>query len=242
MNIMARTDGARRFRPTFWPTVMAIPMLAVLLGLGSWQVQRLHWKEGLIAEREAGLAAPPLDIGEVGAAVPEFRRVRASGVFLHDREFLLVARTYRGRAGSHVVTPLRLADGGIVLVDRGWVPYGYEDPRKRPAGQIAGRVVVSGILRAGGRDSPWIHDNDAVKGDWFYVDIAAMAAHARLSGARGFFIEAGSAANPGGLPVGGQTRFQLANDHLQYAVIWYALAAVLLAIYLVYHLRRGDDD
>ena len=95
---MAPTD-ARRLRPQLWPTLFTLPALIALIGLGTWQVQRLHWKDALIAEREAGLAAPPLGLAAIGkfSASLEHRRVRLAGTFRHDREMHLVARGYRGQ-------------------------------------------------------------------------------------------------------------------------------------------------
>ncbi len=236
---MAPSDGAARFRLLSWPTLFTVPALAMLVVLGTWQVQRLHWKEALIAEREAGLAAPPLAIAAVGrmSAALDHRRVGAAGVFLNDREMHLVARSHRGRVGVRVITPLALAGGGHVLVDRGWVPRTRADPRTRRDGQIRGAVDIVGILRAGGRPSDWTPDNRPEDGIWHYVDIPTMADRARLSNIRDFIVVAGPAPNPGGLPIGKRFVVELTNKHLQYAFTWYALAAVLAAIYLIYHLR-----
>jgi surfeit locus 1 family protein len=89
------------FRPTFWPTLFTIPALILLLGLGSWQVQRLFEKEAMIADREARITADPVELPAPGATGPEalapleFRRAVAAGEFLHDQEFFLAARTMR---------------------------------------------------------------------------------------------------------------------------------------------------
>jgi surfeit locus 1 family protein len=136
-----------------------------------------------------------------------------------------------------VVTPLALAGGGHVLVERGWVPQARTDPATRRDGQIAGPVEIVGILRAGGRPSGWTPDNQPEDGVWHYVDVAAMAARAGLADARDFVVVAGPAASPGGLPIGTRFAVEVANNHLQYAVTWYALAVVLAVIYLIYHWR-----
>ncbi len=239
MNTMAPGDGAGRFRPLLWPTLITVPALIALLGLGTWQVQRLNWKDALIAERQARLAAAPLAIAATAkmTAALDHRRVRAAGRFLHDREMHLVARSHRGRVGVRVVTPLALAGGGHVLVDRGWVPRTKADPATRPEGQIHEVVEIAGIVRSGGRLSDWTPDNRPADGVWHYVDIQAMAARAGLSGVRDFVFVAGPVANPGGLPIGTRFAVEVPNDHLQYAITWYALAAALAAIYLIYHLR-----
>ncbi len=246
---MAPSDGGGRFRRLPWPTLFTVPVLIALIGFGTWQVQRLHWKETLIAEREARLAAPPLSIAVVQSmtAALDHRRIRAAGTFLHEREMHLVARSYRGRVGVRVITPLALPGGGHVLVDRGWVPRARTDPATRPDGQIRKSVEIVGILRAGGRPSTWTPDNTPDDDVWHYVDIPAMATRVGISEVRDFVVFAGPAPNPGGLPIGTRLVVEVANNHLQYAVTWYALAAVLAAIYLIYHLgpagamRRGTE-
>ncbi len=236
---MAPIEGGRRSRRLPWPTLFTVPVLIALVGFGTWQVQRLHWKETLIAEREARLAAPPLSIAAVPSmtAALDHRRVRAAGTFLHDREMHLVARSHRGRVGVRVVTPLALAGGGHVLVDRGWVPRAGTDPATRPDGQIRRSVEIVGILRADGRPSGWTPDNQPDDGVWHYVDIRAMAARAGISDVRDFVVVAGPAANPGGHPMGARFVVEVVNNHLQYAITWYAFALVLAAIYLIYQAR-----
>lgn len=240
MNMKTAAEGGFRFRPNPWFTVFTVAVLAVLIGLGTWQLNRLEWKRELIAQRAAALAAPPLSIGRVPSdwKTAEFRRVRATGQFMHDREMRVSPRIHRGKAGHHVITPLRLDGGGIVLVNRGWVPLGRAGPAGRPKGQMRGRMAVTGVLRAGGRSNRWVPDNDPEKGAWHYVDVPAMAAAAGLGAVKPFAIEAGPATNPGGLPVGGQTRTSYVNDHLQYAITWYALAVGLIGVYIAFHLSR----
>src|SRR3546814_6835659 len=91
--------GRRRFRPTFWATVCTVVALAILIALGTWQVQRLFWKEGEIAKRQARVSAPavPLPQGFPDPEAIEFTRVRLEGRFRHDEEFHLGARTDNGR-------------------------------------------------------------------------------------------------------------------------------------------------
>jgi len=225
---------------------MVVVALAVLLGLGTWQVQRLHWKTRLIADREAALALPPVDLsdnpGELGKT--NFRRVRVRGVFLHDKEIVIGPRTRNGVAGWHVITPLRLPGGTIVLVNRGWVPYDRRDPATRRAGQPSGEVRIEGLVRAVSPPGPFTPDNAPKKNDWYYLDIPAVAKHLGISLLPGFTIDAGPAPNAGGLPVGGQTIVRLANRHLEYALTWYGLAVVLVTIYAIdlRRRRRGREE
>jgi surfeit locus 1 family protein len=233
-----------RFRPTLWPTLFTIPALIVLLGLGTWQVDRLHWKEGLIAERTARTTAAPIALPAAGAQLSpaaitdlDFRHGAATGTFRHEREMYIAARTMEGSVGYQIVTPLQQADGSVVLVNRGWVPETRKDPAKRAEGQLAGTVTVDGAIRAPGVQH-WLQpDNQAALNIWFWSDLPAMAAHAGVAPEKlvPVFLEAGVAPNPGGLPIGGQTKVNLPNDHLQYAITWYALAFGLAVIYVLYH-------
>jgi len=237
------TDTRGRFRPRLWPTLAALTMLAVLVGLGTWQMQRLAEKRALIAELAARAAQAPAELPATIAdpAALEFAPVRLHGHFLHDRELFVGARVYKGEAGFHVVTPFVLADGRAVLVDRGWVPGAQQAPETRTAGQIAGTVTVDGILRTGGwRGSDLFRPaNSPQENLWLWMDLPAMAAHANIANAvTSFYVAAGAAATPGGLPVGGLGLPEVRNNHFGYAMTWYALAVVLLVITVMQQSHR----
>ncbi len=226
----------------FWPSFFALPAFLMLLGLGTWQIERLHWKEGLIAARQAAVTAPPVDLPASldEARSREFHRVQVTGTFLHEHEFYIGATAESGRNGYQVVTPLRRADGSILLVNRGWIPEDRKDPARRAEGQIPGEVTLGGLLRLPPQNEPawFVPGNSVAHNYWFYVDIPAMAAAGHLDGVLPFYIDADRTANPGGFPIGGQTRLTLPNDHLQYAITWYALAVGLAVIYVIFIRRR----
>jgi surfeit locus 1 family protein len=232
-----------RFRPTLWPTVFTIPSLVILIGLGSWQLERLHWKENLIAERTRRSTGAPIPLPPENAS-PEsynFSKTRVSGEFRHDKEMYLAARSLNGNVGYHVVTPFRLDDGSAVLVDRGWIPIERKAPSTRQASENAGTVTLEGLLRGSQTKSWLVPDNEPQNDIWFYVDIPAMAKWAGLDHVRPYFIEAGPAPNPGGTPIGGQSPIDLPNNHLQYAITWYSFAVSLGVIYVIYH-RNLDKE
>jgi surfeit locus 1 family protein len=229
-----------RFRPTLWPTLFSVPAFILMIGLCIWQVQRLHWKESLIAEREARVTAEAITLPPAGATDPaamEYRRVRLDGTFLHDKELYLGARSLNGNPGYHVLTPFTLADGGVVLVDRGWVPVERKAPDRRAEGQVAGPQAVEGIVRLPPGKAWMQPDNEPANNMWFYVDLPAMAKASGVDLRTDVYIDAGPSENPGGYPIGGQTRIELPNDHLQYAITWGLLAVALAVIYVLYHLK-----
>jgi len=223
-------------------TTFLLVLVAVFLALGTWQVRRLFWKLDLIARVEARIHAAPVPAPArdawdgVNARDDEYRRVTATGFFEHDRSVLVQAVTQLG-AGFWVVTPLRLDDGSMILVNRGFVPAGKRDPAARMASEIAaGPVTVTGLLRITEPGGAFLRSNDPANGRWYSRDVAAIAAAEGLSDVAPYFIDADATPNPGGLPVGGLTVVAFRNSHLVYALTWYALAA--MSAYGVYRVRR----
>jgi surfeit locus 1 family protein len=230
-----------RFRPLLWPTLFTVPAIVVLIGLGVWQLERLEWKLGIIANIESRTGLPPIALPPNDAIDPdalEYRPVTVRGRFQHEKEMHLIAASRRGNSGYQVITPLERADGGTVLVNRGWVPKEKVDPATRSEGQLPGEVTVTGLVRKPWHQGWFVPDNNPERNIWFYGDAQAMARHAGVD-APPVFIEADATENPGGFPIGGQTRLNIPNDHLGYALTWFGFAVVLAVIYFVYHRREG---
>lgn len=223
--------------------VLGLLAFVALVGLGTWQVERLRWKEALIATIDQRVSADPLPLEDIEAkfaalADVDYWPVRAGGVFLHEGERHFLA-THGGRSGFFVYTPLRLDDGRFVFVNRGFVPYDLKDAGKRTAGRVLGKVTVTGLARNPLPEKPSfiVPDNDPAGNVFYWKDIGAFAATAGLpAGAQvlPFFIDADASPVPGGWPVGGVTLVALPNNHLQYAVTWYGLAAALAAVLVLF--------
>jgi surfeit locus 1 family protein len=240
------------FHPRLTPALFTIPLVMLCLALGVWQLQRLEWKRGVIAQREAAAlsasVAPPHTLADARAL--EFHRVVAEGVFQHDKEIFHGAIGPTGGAGFDVLTPLREPGGRIVFVNRGFVPTEMKDPARRAAGQPAGPVRVAGLLRVPPDEKPgwFVPDNRPDLNYWFWVDLPAISVAAGLSDVGGltnvapFYVDADAAANPGGWPRGGVTPLVLPNDHLQYAITWFSLAVAALVIYLLSQRGSARDD
>jgi surfeit locus 1 family protein len=238
-----------------WPSLLSVAGLAVLIGLGTWQLSRKAWKEGLIAAIEARTTAPPRDIDAVisqadGPVGAEYARVRAAGRFLHDQERHLFMPDKEG-PGWHVITPLVRDDSTVVLVNRGWVPDRLREPPTRSAGQPTGGVGVVGLLRRSETPGLFAPDNEPAANRWYWRELPAMAqcrpgssgtsSCRALQAARSlpFVIDAeAEPANPGGWPRGGTTRLSLPNRHLEYALTWYGLAATLIGVFAAFAVTR----
>ena len=237
-----------RLRPALWPTLISLPILVLSLSLGIWQMERREWKLDILDRLTANQAAAALTLDELLRGDPlrhEYGRVKVAGTFMHDKEFHLAARSLKNKVGMQVVTPLKTDDGRIVLFDRGWIPSEKKEPAQRAEGQVAGRVELTGIVRRSQIKGRFVPDNAPDKNVWFQVDVPLMR---QLAGAAPdprldtFFLEADATPNPGGVPVGGQTRLDIPNDHLQYAITWFLIALALAGVYLAYHWENGRLD
>ncbi|MBW9078044.1 SURF1 family protein [Agrobacterium pusense] len=225
-------------RRVWFAAPLVLLALAILLGLGTWQVKRLYWKEALLADIEERRNAAPDTVAEIEAIAKsggdiEYRKVSLSGTFDHARERHFFA-THQGRTGYYIYTPLTLADGRVLFVNRGFVPFEMKDPAKRSEGQVTGEVTITGLARAPlvAKPSSLLPDNDIAKNIFYWKDLAAMASSADIppDWLVKLFVDADAAPNPGGWPQGGVTLIDLPNNHLQYAITWYGLAAALVIV------------
>ena len=252
-----RSARLARLRTILFPALAALLGIAVLCGLGVWQLQRLAWKEALIARVTARLGAPavaapgPSEWPQLDVNEREYQPVTVTGRFAHDREIHVVQPLTepRGRYGGYgylVMTPLTTADGWTVYVNRGFVPQDKADPATRKEGQVEGDLTATGLLRAP-HDRSWFMPGDNVaKNEWFSRDPALYASVARLPSGKvaPYIIDAFvNASLPGGLPQGGETIVDFPNSHLQYAITWFALAAGLAGVFAVFawgRLKNAD--
>ncbi|KTR06941.1 hypothetical protein NS365_05820 [Aureimonas ureilytica] len=225
--------------------LLSLPLIALLVGLGVWQVERRAWKLDLIAKVEARVHAPASDEppkaqwAEVDASNDEYRHVSLTGTFLNDKETLVQALTDLG-GGFWVLTPLQAADGSITLVNRGFVPQEKRDASTRPEGQITGEETVEGLLRMSEPGGGLLRANDPATDRWYSRDVAAIAARRGLDNVAPFFVDADATPNPGGYPVGGLTVVRFNNNHLVYALTWFSLA-IMLAGATIYALRHDRN-
>lgn len=228
----------RCFRPTPGATAATLAALVLLLGLGTWQLQRLAWKEGLIAHIHAQMAAAPVPLPAAMAdpAKYDFRAVTVTGTLHPDREMRLVAQTRDGEVGDRIVEPLVRADGGTVLVVRGWVPAGRADPVSRPGSEPAGTVTIAGVARVPAPRGWMQPENQPAANQWFWFDLDAMARAAGVASVAPLVVYQAAGA-PGQLPIGGPPIVDLPNNHLQYALTWYGLALALVVIFVLRHLE-----
>lgn len=229
-----KATGARRkaARPPLWLTVLSLTAFVVLIALGVWQIERRTWKLALIDRVEQRVHAPAQPIPAAAAwpavstANDEYRHVSLKGRFLHDRETLVQAVTEDG-PGYWVLTPLQRDDGTQVLVNRGFVPSERRDASTRGNGNPAGPVEITGLLRMTEPKGGFLRNNVPQHNRWYSRDVAAIAAARGLENVAPFFVDADAGSQSGPGPIGGLTVIRFPNNHLIYAVTWFALAFML---------------
>ena len=225
--------------------LLLLLLTALLIGLGTWQVKRLHWKLDLIARVDARVHAPAVPApgsaqwADVTAENSEYKHVQASGTLLNDKETQVYASTVLG-PGYWVLTPLKQADGTVVVINRGFVPTEKRNPATRPVGQISDETTVTGLLRINEPKGTLLRSNVPAEERWYSRDVTAIADVRSLQSVAPYFIDADDTKNPGDLPVGGLTQIVFPNSHLVYAITWYGLAAMTLglAVFLIYFERQ----
>ncbi len=231
------------FRPQLRPTLVMLPVFAALVGLGVWQLQRLEWKEGLIEAVRSRASALPVSLERALRDHPDslaYRRVTVRGRFDHAGEVYLFTKPEGSEPGYNVITPLHRDHGVPVLVERGFVPENKRQPETRHQGQLKGKVEITGLLRTPQRGTIFTPPPDGKKRIWYARDIKAMAQAAGVPAAPDVTVAAGPEATPeGGWPRGGTAPLRFVNRHLEYALTWFALAAVLVAVYFIWHRARG---
>lgn len=224
-----------------WPVLAATVIgMAILITLGVWQVQRLQWKEALLAQLAANAAAPPVSLAEAAQRDdPEFVRVRFTGTYEHAAAKKMIATFERGQ-GWTVITPAVTADGYAVMVDRGRIPGQLGEAFDKPAGDVA----IEGVIRTY-RNGQAMFDpeNDPKANIWYWWDVPAMLAASGLpEGLKPYpyVVQLLPSAAAAPFPRPDEPKANLANNHLGYALTWFGLAATLLAVagFYVFELRE----
>ena len=230
-----------------FPVVMTLFMLAamaLLIGLGVWQIKRLHWKQGLLAQIAAAQNSPPAPLNVVLGQVRDglsidYRRVQADCPDVETTPFVRLFAVNDAGAGYRVITACRLADApfGSILVDRGFITQEDAARLKPGAGRALTQPVV-GILRRGDPRNFVTPENQPAQDLWYWRDIAAMAATLHAANPAPTFLMLQSPGPSGFGPTPAPLPASIPNNHLQYAGTWFGLAAALAGVYLAVLWRR----
>jgi surfeit locus 1 family protein len=240
---------AQRKRGIVEPTIFTVVSIAILFGLGNWQLERKVWKDSLIATTTARFSAAPvtlpprerwprLDQNEI-----EFLRVTFPAEFMNEQEALVYTAGSAFRSditgpGFWVFTPVRLAGGSVIVVNRGYIPYDRKDPKTRPQSALTGLVDVVGVMRWSEKRGMFTPPDEPQNNIWHLRNPQVLAAAKSWGPVAPFYIDMEQPQVAGGLPRVGALTVKLPNNHLQYAFTWFGLAGALACVYLAWLLAR----
>ncbi|WP_417465313.1 SURF1 family protein [Kordiimonas sp.] len=233
----------RSFNPG-WPLTVAVSLaFIVLVSLGTWQARKVGPKTALLAQIEAGLKAEPmlLPVHLDDPSTLAYHRVSFTGTVLDRDPIKVFATSLGGKSGYHIYLPVQKQHGMAVLVNFGWVPAHIEGMPSFPVGET---IEVTGVLLTSAVPGSMTPPNDARANQWFTADVFEMAEAfgLRTKEFYHFRVAADAGVLAGELPVGGQVRVDIPNDHFQYALTWYGLALGLIGVYVAFGLKRGREN
>ncbi|TCV96474.1 surfeit locus 1 family protein [Luteibacter rhizovicinus] len=209
-------------------------LFAGFTALGIWQIYRLGWKHDLIARVDQRVHAPAVAVpgadrwSSITVAGDEYRHVRVTGTFLHALQTRVRASTELG-SGFWILTPLRTGDGTVVMINRGFATPDWCGGKLTCAPGPEGEVTITGLLRISEPRGAMLQKNDPAREHWYSRDVQAIAETRHLSGVAPFFVdaEASGLPDPRIAPVGGLTVIRFPDNHLVYAITWFALALMV---------------
>lgn len=262
-----------RYKPRIKLLWIVLPVLAVLVALGGWDLYRWQWKAALIEELQIRGRAPAIALPadyRIPVADLVFRPVRLSGIYLHESTMRLVNQDRDGKPGSAIITPFVRFDGGpTLLVNRGWAPLDWTGPTAEDIAAQHQEIEVIGIVLVPVETGWLTPSNDPDGKQWHYMDLSGMAGSVGILPFVDYYIfatgEAPVVPEPPAPAEGAETgetppapapapvetkeppaspypianvwRADRSNDHLFYSAVWFSLAAVILAGFIVYRMR-----
>ena len=236
-NAVASFFARRRFRPTLWPTLGLIVLLAATISLGNWQLHRAAEKEVMREQLERAGRAPAMELAATvdDASALRFRSVRIVGEYDAPRQILIDNKVQAGRVGYHVVAPFKLANDRYVLVDRGWVAQGARRSQLPETPPPPGTVVVEGRINL----PPARYLEFGSRADagnlWQNLDIERVAKATGLPLLK-FVVEQTGDAQDGLVRDWPPPDLRI-EQHRSYMLQWYALAALGCVLWLALNWR-----
>lgn len=227
------------FRPGVMPTVLVGLALIILIGLGSWQAQRIGPKKALIKSIEEGLAAAPqeLPVHLDDPAAVAYRKFSFSGIASNAEAVRVFGTNLKGQAGFHLYKPVTREFGRAVIVNFGWVPFGIKTTPPLPIGP----VFIEGVLMPNPAAGSFTIENNPEKGNWYHADVHEIAAHFGL-GSKDYYhfrLFADHSGGPQDLPRGGQVRVDIPNNHMEYMLTWFGIAGALIGVYIAFGYKKA---
>ena len=245
---MTSGPSFRLKKPPLTASLIALCAAGILCGLGTWQVVRLSEKEALLQtiETEAQKPHTQLSYADFSDKKNIYRYGTLEGRWLPEQSLTLIPRTYEGKAGGHLYTPLALMDGEIVMINRGWIPENYQNaPMPRGSVTVTGEILPLPSPNMFTPDNPSA-SSDAPNRRLYRLDgptlKTLLGSHVTIAP---LILRADNRLedeNPEGQtpPVTIATQPHINNNHASYALFWYSMALILAVIFVLRFMR--DDQ
>ena len=206
----------------------------ILLMLGTWQLERLIWKNALLTQISKQFSLPTIKFNySVINNLPEYinRKIKIKGNFSYDNNLTIYSKVYKGYVGRHLIVPME-TKFGWVLVNRGFIPEkNFKDYLQKG---YSNQVLIEGIIHLPGSKSYFTPKNNLTTGEWYYLNIEEIKKYTDLPLLKFVIFEAKNK-NLKEFPIAGQyIHKNIPNDHLQYAFTWFSLAIVLFIILRIF--------
>jgi surfeit locus 1 family protein len=240
-------------KPPFWASFFTLLGFVLLCSLGTWQVHRLEWKNALITKLEEASRRSAVEtlsfkeIEKLASAVRSqkdsslVRYVFVEGQWLHDKEIAIGPRTWKGETGYHILTPLRMEDG-ILLINRGWVPQDKKQPEQRPESLRQQHARIMGMLRYPPVPNIFTPANQIEKNEWYQINLDEIAAARKLADLAPIVLYTHLDTAGISLPVAAALEWRPPNNHAQYAAFWFSMAAILLVIFALRFVATDNNE
>ncbi len=237
-------DFRENFKPDILTSILAFILFCIPFGLGVWQIQRLDWKTNLIEQIESRQNQSAYDFTVINPfqdwEALNYRRAFAVGDFMFMHSIKVRPKTLEGKVGYHLLTPLRLKDGGIVIVNRGWVPEGTDITEEYWNSED---INITGILRQSTKPNSFTPENNPKNNEWYWHDLNLIAREIGFDRVAPIILHQDAAEMKEGdapYPIGGQVNLTLRNAHKIYAATWFLLAFSLILVWFFYSWRSPE--
>ena len=206
--------------------------ITIFCVLGTWQLYRLQWKLELIQEITFGLKSSPIEYSN--SIKKNYQRVNATGKFNFDKQIYLYSLNDSGKPGYDVITPFRTNKNENVLVNRGWIDKGLKENASINPGVKSEQEIV-GLLRKIYKPNIFKPDNDLINNIWFSINLEDLKA---VTGEQFYDFIIFLENNQSKTPLPRKINIDVPNNHLKYAITWYAISISIIFYYLYFRKKK----
>ena len=209
-------------------SVFIIFFIFVFIGLGTWQIIRLNWKNNLILEIENSLKNPPVELAQ--SKKENFLKIKTSGSIDFDKQIYLYNLNESGTPGFEVINPITIGDENF-LINRGWIPFKKKGTREI---NVFDQKNIIGTLRLQGRKNIFKPDNDLYENYWFSLNREDILKFTGKNFSKYIIYLDGNYQ----LPRPKKITANISNNHQKYAITWFSLALSILLLYLYFRKKN----